>query len=193
MWLVTVVLVVLVTVALVAKGMGRPRVFQGASRSCGPPRVKGGRGSAADARMKRQSVVTVALLCAVVGMPQTTSAAGNYGAIVEKGVRGCVTDPRSGVVICFESPTVNSQSRSAFLQAWRSVHLHPVRSDAGPTTLFVRTVSVGAASTQDSRPVLTYLASADLVMPEMACTADFRFRASDGVMRLTSLVIACLP
>jgi len=37
----------------------------------------------------------------------------------------CATNPGSGVVICFQSPTVNAQPRSVFLQARRSAHLHP--------------------------------------------------------------------
>src|SRR6476620_5987910 len=115
-------------------------------------------------RMNRASVVVVGLLCAVLGMPQTTSAAGSYGAVVEKRVRGCTTDPASRVVICFESPSVNSQSRGVFLQAWRAAHVYLARWDTGPPTLRVRAVSVTvtAASSPTSRPGLTYLATADL-------------------------------
>lgn len=141
--------------------------------------------------MTRGAVVIAVLLCAVVGMPQTTSAAGSYGAIVEKGVRGCATDRESGVVICFESPSVNAQSRGMFLQAWRASHLYLARWDTGPVTLRVRTVSVSAQSPPGSRPVLTYIASADLVMPHLACREDFRFRVSAGVVRLENLVSAC--
>src|SRR6478735_8887690 len=143
--------------------------------------------------MNRASVVVVGLLCAVLGMPQTTSAAGSYGAVVEKGVRGCTTDPASRVVICFESPSVNSQSRGMFLQAWRAAHVYLARWDTGPPTLRVRAVTVTAASSPTSRPGLTYLATADLVMPQLACRDDFRFQASDGVVQLESFVSACKP
>ena len=182
MWIVTVVLAVVVTAVVVG------RTVEGSL-----PKSEVGRGPAGAARMRRLSLVIVALVGAVVGMPQTTSAAGSYGAVVEKGFRGCATDPASGVVICFESPGVSSQSRSAFLQAWRAAHFHPTRSDAGPATLFVRTVSVTAESPQASRPVVTYVATADLVMPDTACREDFRFRSSGGVVQLVSVVITCKP
>jgi len=193
MWNVIVVLAVLVAVVLGAKGTARGGGAPGASRGSEPTRIDGARGSSAGARMKRQSVVMVALLCAVVTLPQTTSAAGSYGAIVEKGFRGCLTDSRSGVVICFQSPTVNSQARGVFLQAWRSAPVHLAGSGSGPTTLFVRAVSARASSPQDGPPVVTYLASADLVGPDLACTADFRISGVDGVERLEGLVIACSP
>ena len=143
--------------------------------------------------MNRTSVVMALLCAAVLGFPPTASAAGSYGAVVEKGVRDCTTDWDSGVVICFESPSVNSHSRDMFLQAWRTAHFHLARWDTGPATLRVRTVSVTAASLSGGRPVLTYLASADLLMPELACHDDFRFVASDGAVRLESFLSACKP
>ena len=182
MWIVTVILAVVVTAVVVGRTVDSSL-----------PKSEVGRGPAGVARMRRLSLVIVALVGAVVGMPQTTSAAGSYGAVVEKGFRGCATDPASGVVICFESPSVSSQSRNAFLQAWRAAHFHPTRSDAGAATLFVRTVSVTAEGPQASRPVLTYVATADLVMPDTACREDFRFRASYGVVQLVSVVITCTP
>ena len=193
MWMWVVVFVVVVTVILVAEWMDRSRGSPGASHRPDPPGVNGVRASGKRARMLKESVVIAALLCAVVGMPQTASAAGSYGAVVEKGVRGCTTDPQSGVVICFQSPSVNSQSRGMFLQVWRAADFYPARWDTGSATLFVRAVSVSAESPPSSRPVLTYLASADLVTPQLACREDFRFQASGGVVRLESFVSACKP
>ena len=159
MWMLAVVLVVVVALLVVAK------------------------------RMKIERVVVVALLCAVVGMPQVSSAAGSYGAVVEKGFRGCTIAPESGVVICFQSLTVNSRSRGMFLQASRAADLSLARWDTGPATLFVRAFSVSA----DRPPSHTYLASADLVMPRLACRGDFRFRVSEGVVGLESFAGACTP
>ena len=197
MWTWAAVLVGVVTVILVAEWMDRSRGSPGASRSRGLPGNDGGPASGRGARMARESVVIAAVLGAVVGMPQTASAAGSYGAVVEKGFRGCTTAPQSGVVICFRSPSVNSQSRDMFLQVWRAADFHPAPWDTGPATLFVRAVSVSAesptASAPASRPVLTYLADADLVLPQLACREDFRFQASDGVVRLESFVSACTP
>jgi hypothetical protein len=139
--------------------------------------------------MNRASVVVLGVLCAVLGMPQTASAAGSYGAVVEKGVRGCTRESESRVVICFQSPGVNSRSRSIFLQAWHSTNHYLARWDSGPATLRVRTV----VAVQGSRPVGTYVATADLVMPRLACRDDFRFHASDGVVQLRSFVSDCQP
>lgn len=189
MWMWAVVLVVVVTVPVVAKRMDRRRGSHGASRTPGFPGTRGGRASGVGARIKRQLVVVAALLCAVVGMPQMSSAAGSYGAVVEKGFRGCTTAPESGVVICFQSPTVNSRSGGMFLQAWRAADLYLARWDSGPATMFVRAVIVSA----DSPPALTYVASADLVMPQLACREEYRFRALDSVVRLESVAIACTP
>jgi hypothetical protein len=141
--------------------------------------------------MKRASVVVVFLLWAVLGTPPTAFASGSYGAVVEKGVRDCTTDRGSGVVICFESPSVNSQSRGMFLQAWRTAHLYLARWDTGPAMLRVRTMSASAAISPLGRRVITYLASTDLVTPELVCRDDFRFLASDGAVRLESFLSAC--
>jgi hypothetical protein len=143
--------------------------------------------------MNRTSVVMALMCAAALGFPPTTSAAGSYGAVVEKGVRDCTVDRDSGVVICFESPSVNSQSRGLFLQAWRTAHLHLARWDTGPAMLRVRTMSVSAAISPRDRRVITYLASADLVLPELVCRDDFRFLASDGAVRLESFLSACQP
>ena len=142
--------------------------------------------------MNRTSGV-LALLCAVLGMPQTTSAAGSYGAVVERGVRDCTTDTESGVVICFESRSVNSQSRDMVLEMWRTAHLYLARWDNGPAMLRVRAMSVTDAGPPGERPVLTYLASADLVIADLVCQDDFRFVASDGAVRLESLLSTCKP
>lgn len=143
--------------------------------------------------MNRASVAVVALLCAVVGMPQSASAAGSYGAVVEKGVRGCTDNPVSRIVVCFESPTVNSPSRGMLLPTWRAAHFYLGPWDTGPVTLRVRAVSKTTTLPSGSRPVLTYLAKADHVTPEMSCRDDFQFESSDGVVRLTSVVSACKP
>jgi hypothetical protein len=143
--------------------------------------------------MNRTSVVMALSCAAVLGFPPTTSAAGSYGAVVERGVRDCTTDLDSRVVICFESPSVNSQSRGMFLQAWRTAHLYLARWDTGPAMLRVRTMSVSAAISPRDRRVITYLASADLVLPELVCRDDFRFLASDGAVRLESFLSACQP
>ena len=143
--------------------------------------------------MNRTSVVMALLCAAVLGFPPTASAAGSYGAVVEKGVRDCTTDWDSGVVICFESPTVDSPSRGMFLQAWRTAHPHLARWDTGPAMLRVRTMSASAAIPPGGRRVLTYLARTDLVMPELVCRDDFRFLGSDGAVRLESFVSACKP
>jgi len=70
--------------------------------------------------MKRAWVVVIVVLCAVLGIPPSAFASGSYGAVVEKGVRGCTTDDLTGIVICFESPSVNPKSRGVFLQVWRA-------------------------------------------------------------------------
>jgi hypothetical protein len=143
--------------------------------------------------MNRVSVVVVALVCSVLGMPQTTSAAGSYGAVVEKGVRDCTTDRESGVVVCFESHSVSSQSRDLFLQAWRSAHVSLARWDTWPAMLRVRAVSATAASPPSGRQVLTYLASADHVMPQLVCRDEFRFQGSSSVDPLPRFVSTCQP
>jgi hypothetical protein len=142
------------------------------------------------ARMGRDPVVVAALLVAVVGAPQTASAAGSYGAIVEKGMRGCTTDPESGVVICFESPSVDSPSRGTFLQAWRAADVSFPPWDDVPAALFVRAVSVSAQGTPAGRPVFTY-ARADLIMPRLACREVFWFQSSDSAVRSVNHVSTC--
>jgi len=143
--------------------------------------------------MNRASVVVVGVLCAVLGMPQTASAAGSYGAVVEKGVRGCTTESESRVVICFESPGVNSRSRSMFLQAWHATHHYLPRWDSGPATMRVRTMVAVPGSQPVNRQVAAYRATTDLVTPRLACRDDLRFHAWDGVVRLESLVSDCTP
>ena len=143
--------------------------------------------------MNRASVVVVGVVCAVLAVPQTASAAGSYGAVVEKGVRGCTTESESRVVICFQSPGVDSRSRGIFLQAWHATHHYLARWDSGPATLRVRAMVAVPGSQPASRPVATYLATADLVMPRLACRDDFRFHASDGVVQLKSVVSDCKP
>jgi hypothetical protein len=143
--------------------------------------------------MNRTSVVMALMCAAALGFPPTTSAAGSYGAVVEKGIRDCAIDRDSGVVICFESPSVNSQSRGLFLQAWRTAHLYLARWDTGPAMLRVRTMSVSAVISPRDRRVITYLVSTDLVTPELVCRDDFRFLGSDGAVRLESFVSACTP
>ena len=85
MWTWEAVSVVVGAVILVAEWMDRSRGSPGASRSPGPPGNDRGWASGGGTRMKRESVVIAAMLCAVAGMPQTASAAGSYGAVVEKG------------------------------------------------------------------------------------------------------------
>jgi hypothetical protein len=115
--------------------------------------------------MKTDWVVIAALLGAVLGMPQTASAAGSYGAVVEKGMRGCTTDPQSETVICFESPGVSLRSRDLFLEAWRAAHVSPTRRVAGPATLYVLTSCVRAERPPAAGAVPTYLAGAAVVAP----------------------------
>ena len=143
--------------------------------------------------MQTKAVVLAARLCAVVGMPQTAAAAGSYGAVVEQGVRGCTTAPGSDLLICFDSPSVSSQSQGLFLQAWRSAHLYVAGWDSGPAMLRVRDVSASAQGPPASPPALTYRATADLVMPELRCCDEFRFHASNGVARLGSIISVCEP
>ena len=143
--------------------------------------------------MNRALVVVVVLSCAALGMPQASSAAGSYGAVVEKGVRDCATEWESGVVICFESPSANYLPHGAFLKAWHAAHFYLARSDTSPATVRVRAVSVSVKGLPGGRPVLTYLARADLVMSDMACREDLQFQASNGDVQLESLASACEP
>ena len=193
MWMWSAVFLVKVTVNVVFKAMHASRGTPGSSRSLEAPGIRDGRAAGGSARMKRDAVVIAALMCVVVGMPQTAAAAGSYGAVVEKGVRGCTAAPGSDLVICFASPSVNSQSQGLFLQAWRSAHLYVARWDTGPAMLRVRDVSVSAQGLPASPPALTYRAAADLVMPELRCRDEFRFHAAKGVARLRSIISVCEP
>ena len=74
MWMWVVVFVVVVAVIRLAKRMDRSRDAQSASRRPDLPGIHDGRAFVGSARMKRGSVVVAALLFAVLGMPQTTSA-----------------------------------------------------------------------------------------------------------------------
>jgi hypothetical protein len=141
--------------------------------------------------MKRASVVVAILLCAVFGIPPTAFAAGSYGAVVEKGVRGCTADKQTGVVICFQAPGVNVQSRGVFLEVWPAASPY-FRWGRPPTaTLRVLSVSVTVVTPPAGQPVTTYLAHADRVMSLLDCSDTLRFHASHGTIRLQSLVSDC--
>ena len=142
--------------------------------------------------MKRAPVVVLVLLWAV-GIPPTASASGSYGAVVEKGVRGCATDGPTGIVICFEAPTVNPKSRDVFLQLWRAASPSLGWGHTNTATMRVRSVSVTAGTPQAGRPVVTYVARADLVLPLLACRDDFRFHASNGRIWPERIVSDCKP
>jgi hypothetical protein len=120
-------------------------------------------------------------------------ASGSYGAVVENGVRGCTTDDATGIVICFEAPTVDPHSRGVFLQVWPAARAYFGRSHADAVTLRVRSVSVTAGTAQASTTGITYVARADRVLPELTCSDDFRFHGSHGSVQLESLVSACKP
>jgi hypothetical protein len=80
-----------------------------------------------------------------------------------------------------------------FLQAWRSAHVSLARWDTWPAMLRVRAVSATAASPPSGRQVLTYLASADHVMPQLVCRDEFRFQGSSSVDPLPRFVSTCQP
>lgn len=171
--------------------LGRRVGSPGESRSESPG-TTGGRATRERVRMTVGRVVLVAVLCAVVGMPQTASAGGSYGAVVEKGLRGCTTDPTAGTVICFESPTVSPLSRLLFLKSWRAAHFDFPAWGARPTTMSVRTVAVGSAASPGGRPpLLSHATSADLLMSGRTCSAEFHFRTSNGVLHLQRLISVC--
>ena len=143
--------------------------------------------------MKRASVVVVVLLSSVFcGLP-TAHASGSYGAVVEKGMRGCTTDHETRIVICFEAPSVNAQSRGLFLDVWPAAGSSFGRGGTTSATMRVRSVSVTAGTPRAGRPVTTYVARADRVLPLLECRDDFRFRASNGTIRLQSVVSDCRP
>jgi hypothetical protein len=143
--------------------------------------------------MKRASVVVVFLLWAVLGTPPTAFASGSYGAVVEKGVRGCATDDLTGIVICFEAPSVNPESRGVFLQVWRAASPYLGWGHTLPATMRVRSVFVTAGASQAGRPVVTYVARTDLVSPHLECRDDFRFHASNGSTWPERIVSDCKP
>lgn len=130
--------------------------------------------------MKRASVFVVVLLCAAFGIPPMAFAAGSYGAVVEKGVRGCTTDNDTGIVICFEAPSVNAQSRGVFLEVWPAASPYFGWGHPPTATLRVRSVSVTVATPPAGRPVITYLARADRVLSLLECSDGLRFHASNG-------------
>jgi len=143
--------------------------------------------------MKRAAVVVILLLCAVFGIPPTAFASGSYGAVVEKGVRGCATDDLTGIVICFESPSVNLRSRGVFLQLWRAASPYFDWGHTNTATMRVRSVSVTAGTPQAGSPVVTYVARADVLLPLLVCRDDLRFHASNGRIWPERIVSDCEP
>ncbi len=143
--------------------------------------------------MKRASVVVSVLLCAVFGIPPTAFASGSYGAVVEKGVRGCTTDDLTRIVICFESPSLNLKSRGVFLQVWQAASPSFGWGHTNTATMRVRSMFVTAGTPPAGRPEVTYSARADLVLPLLTCRDDFRFHASNGSIWPEPIVSACKP
>lgn len=143
--------------------------------------------------MKTASVVAVVLSCSVLGSPQGASAAGSYGAIVERGVRDCTTAPQSALVICFESPSVDSDSRDTFLQAWRAAPPTLTLWDSGARMVRVRAVSATSTSAPSGRAAFTCLARADHLARDLVCRDDFGFQASQRVVRMERFASACEP
>ena len=143
--------------------------------------------------MKRAWVVVIVVLCAVLGIPPSAFASGSYGAVVEKGVRGCTTDDLTGIVICFESPSVNPKSRGVFLQVWRAASPYFDWGHTNTATMRVRSVSVTAGTPQAGRPVVTYVVRADVLLPLLTCRDDFRFHASKGRTWPERFVSDCEP
>ena len=143
--------------------------------------------------MKRAAVVVVpVLLCVFCTLP-TAQASGTYGVVVEKGMRGCTTHHETGIVICFEAPSVNAQSRGIFLDVWPAAS--PSVGWAGSTsaTMRVRSVSVTVATSPAGREEISYVARTDRVLPLLECSEEFRFQASNGTIRLQGLVSDCEP
>lgn len=141
--------------------------------------------------MKRARVVLLVVACAACGLTPTASASGSYGAVVEKGVRGCTADGGTAIVICFEAPSVNARSRSVFLRAWPAASPYFGWGRASSAMLLVRSVSVTDQTPRAGTPVATYVARADLVLRELACTDDFRFHASSRHIGLESFTSHC--
>ena len=143
--------------------------------------------------MKRASVVVVVLLSSVFCALPTAHASGSYGAVVEKGMRGCTTDHETPIVICFEAPGVNAQSRGLFLDVWPTAGSSFGPGGSTSATMRVRSVSVQAGTPQAGRPMISYVVRTDRVLPLLACRDDFRFRASNGTVRLQRVVSDCTP
>jgi hypothetical protein len=145
--------------------------------------------------MRTASVVAVLSSCAVLGNPQGASAAGSYGAVVERGVRDCRTAPHSTLVVCFESRSVNSDYRDIFLRAWRARPPTLTPWNGAATMLRVRAVSATGTSAPSDRAVLRYLARADHLTGDLLCRENFRFRfeASQRVVRMGSFTSTCEP
>ena len=143
--------------------------------------------------MKRAAVVVVVLVCSVLGTPPMAHAAGSYGAVVEKGIRGCITDNELGIVICFEAPSVNPESRAVFLHVWPAASTYFGWVGTTTATMRVRSVVVAGGTPQAGRSEITYLARVDVVLPLLACSDDLRFRSSNGSIRLHRAVSDCKP
>jgi len=143
--------------------------------------------------MRTATVLVGVLSCAVLAIPQTASAAGNYGAVVERGVRDCRTAPGGGRVICFEAPSVSPESRDLFLQAWRAAPFTVARGDVGAPMLRVRAVSLPTARAPFGTATPTYLAQGDEVTPDSVCLDVFRLRAWRRLVRLESMTSSCDP
>ena len=67
--------------------------------------------------MKRAWVVVIVVLYAVFGIPPSAFASGSYGAVLEKGVRGCTTDDLTGI---------GRWSRTSCALTWSCPDLHAV-------------------------------------------------------------------
>ena len=142
---------------------------------------------------RRRTSALVSLLCSVLWTPSTAHASGSYGAVVEKGLRGCISDNGTGIVVCFEAPSVNPESRALFLQAWPAASPFFVRGATTTETLRVRSVVMTARTPPAGESEVTYVARVDRVMPLLACSDDLRFHSSDGSVRLQGVVSDCTP
>ena len=144
--------------------------------------------------MKRASVVVVLLVCSVLWTPPTAHASGSYGAVVEKGLRGCITDDSEpGIVVCFEAPSVTPEARALFLQAWPAASPYFAWGATTTATMRVRSVVMTGRTPSAGRSVITYVARVGRVMPRLACSDDLRFQSSDGSIRLLRVVNDCTP
>ena len=141
--------------------------------------------------MRAPGVVVV--LSALFAVPPMASASGSYGAVVEHGVRGCTIDDETGIVICFEAPNVNPQSRGVFLRVWPAASIYFGGGHTDAVTVRVRSVSVSAGTPPAGTSVITYVARADRVLPPLECSDVFRFGASNGRSQLQSVVSDCKP